>query len=174
MNYGGDSTKVTANITPLTNLAATVAGVDTSSEKPTLSGTKEEAENKVKEANAKVAQKFGLDVADLTSADVHTTNSDKANDSGVALAIISKMEQSKTQDEVAAEFKKAVNGENSTFTSSLQTAVNDLKASAGTNNDYLKNIDTSKLDKVSTVASDTTAPKLVDSESAIKANTSSD
>ena len=46
--------------------------------------------------------------ADLTAAEVHTTNSDKANDYGVALAIISKMEQSKTQDEVAAEFKKAV------------------------------------------------------------------
>lgn len=128
-----------------------------------MSGTKEEAENKVKEANAKVAQKFGLNEADLTAAEVHTTNSDKANDYGVALAIISKMEQIKTQEQVADEFKKAVNGETSTFTSSLQTAITDLKASAGTNNDYLKNIDTSKLDKVFTVASDTTPPALVTS-----------
>jgi len=154
VNYGGDGKTITVNVTPLTNLAATVAGVDTSSEKPTLSGTKEEAENKVKEANAKVAQKFGLNEADLTAAEVHTTNSDKANDYGVALAIISKMEQSQTQDEVAAEFKKEVNGDSgSTFMSSLNTAVNELKTSAGTNNDYLRNIDTSKLDKVSNAGS---------------------
>lgn len=122
----------------------------------------------MKEANAKVAQKFGLNEADLTSAEVHTTNSDKANDYGVALAIISKMEQDSDQDTVAKKFKDDI----STFTTNLQTAVNELKNSAGTNNDYLKNIDTSKLDKVSTVASDTTAPALVTSST--KANTSSD
>ena len=167
VNYGGDGKTITVNVTPLTNLAAVVAGVDTDTNKMTVPADKT-ADQVVKEANAKVAQKFGLNVDDLTAADVQTTKSDKVNAYGVALAVISKMEEKSSQDDVAEKFKD----NSAAFNSSLQTAVNALKSSAGSNNDYLRNIDKSKLDKVSEVASDTTAPVLV--TTGTKANTSSD
>jgi Putative flagellar system-associated repeat len=167
VNYGGDAKEIKVNITPLTNLAATVAGVDTRTNKMTVPDGKT-ADQVVKEANIKVAQKFGLNEADLTAADVQTTKSDTVNAYGIALAVMSKMEEKSSQDAVAEQFKS----NSSAFTTSLQNAVTALKDAAGTNNDYLKNIDTSKLDKVSTVASDTTAPVLV--TTATKANTNTD
>ena len=75
VNYGGDGKDITVNVTPLTNLAATVAGVVAATNKMTVPVDKT-ADQVVKEANAMVAQKFGLNEADLTSADVQTTKSD--------------------------------------------------------------------------------------------------
>ena len=167
VNYGGDGSDIKVNVTPLTNLAATVAGVDTTTNKMTVPDGKT-ADQVVKEANTQVAQKFGLNVNDLTAADVQTTKSDTVNAYGVALAVMSKMEQDKSQDDVAKQFKDDSSG----FTQSIQNAVTALKKDAGSNNEYLKNLDTSKLDKVSEVASDTTAPLLV--TTGTKANTSSD
>ena len=76
----------------------------------------------VNEANAKVAQKFGLNVADLTSADVHTTNKDAANAYGRALAVVSQMENS------GVNLKEKF--DNGGLGDSIQQAVSQLKNAA--------------------------------------------
>jgi len=169
VNYGGKA--ITTNITPLTNLAASVAGVDTTNQEKTIltvPAGKTPAEA-VKEANAKVAQKFGLNEADLTSADVQTTNQDKANAYGRALAIVSQMENNGV--DIVQTYKNDLTRNTNTLGTNIQTAVTALKTNAAnSDNPYLKNIDTDQLDTMSVNADDVTEPKLV--TSGTKANTS--
>jgi hypothetical protein len=70
VNYSGDATTAqTVNVTPLSHLAALVAGVGTSSNN-TVTVPSNLDKNVVQTANIQVAQKFGLVVDDLTSAEV--------------------------------------------------------------------------------------------------------
>lgn len=175
MNYMEGSSGITVNITPLTNLAASVAGVNTTKEKPSLTvPVGKTPADAVNEANAKVAQKFGLNVADLTSANVQTTNKDAANAYGRALAVVSQMENSHPTTDFAQTFKNDLKNGTNNLGDSIKSAADTLKNNAGSNtNPYLKNIDTDQLDTLSVNAKDVTAPKLVNAP-AIQANTSTD
>lgn len=174
VNYAGTGS-ITTNITPLTNLATAAAGVDTTKDTPKLTvPTGQTATDVVNAANAKVAQKFGLNVNDLTSADVQTTNQDKANAYGRALAVVSQMENSNPTTDFVQTFKNDLKNGTNNLGDSIKSAADTLKTNAGSNtNPYLKNIDTDQLDNLSSNAKDVTAPKLV-SAPAIQANTNSD
>ena len=94
INYQGDATKpVTVNITALTNLAATKAGA-----KATDSGVSVPSVDAIDSANTQVAKKF-LDNSSLADSPViPTVNADgssnlsKANTYGIALALLSQIE----------------------------------------------------------------------------------
>ena len=169
-NYGGADKTISVNITPLTNLAATVAGVDTSKNIPTFPSNQsvDAIYTLVKEANIKAVQQFGLNVADLAEADVQTTNSDTVNDYGIALALVSQMENDGV--DILDAYKK---GDLNTKIAAAVDKLNNYDVTTSSN-PYLKSIDKSKLADLLTLQSDKTPPKLIAGDSVVQANTSMD
>ena len=163
VNYTGDAkTAQTVNVTPLTNVAALVAGVSASTDNTKITVPVSLTTSEITKANIQVAQKFGLPVDDLTSAKVVTSDKDTVNEYGKALALLSQMEKSNGKDtaSVATIIKDAVKGTNSfDFTTLMSTVNSDTKVS-------IKNVSKNDLKSITDV--DTTAPTF------ISANTNSD
>jgi hypothetical protein len=155
VNYSGDATTAqTVNVTPLSHLAALVAGVGTSSNN-TVTVPSNLDKNVVQTANIQVAQKFGLVVDDLTSAEVITSDKNTVNDYGRALALWSQMELSndKTTSDIADTLKSSITtGNNSDLSTLLQKVNND-------NTIAIKNISKDDLKYVSDNLTDTTKPE---------------
>ncbi|MFZ9338156.1 MAG: hypothetical protein ACO24M_07145, partial [Limnohabitans sp.] len=156
VNYSGDAiTAQTVNVTPLSHLAALVAGVGTSSNN-TVTVPSNLDKNAVQTANIQVAQKFGLVVDDLTSAEVITSDKNTVNDYGRALALWSQMELSndKTTSDIADTLKSSITTGNNSDLSTLLQKVDDDNTIA------IKNIGKDDLTYVSDNLTDTTKPFL--------------
>ena len=155
VNYTGDAkTAQTVNVTPLTNVAALVAGVSASSDNTKISVPQSLTTSDISKANIQVAQKFGLPVEDLTSATVVTSDKDTVNDYGKALALLSQMEESNGKDtaSVANIIKDAVTGSNtSDFTALVKKVTDDPSV-------RIKNVSIDELKSITQVTADSIAP----------------
>ena len=156
VNYTGDAkTAQTVNVTPLTNVAALVAGVSASSENNKVTFTQPLTTSDISKANIQVAQKFGLPVDDLTSATVVTSDKDTVNEYGKALALLSQMEESngKNTASVANIIKDAVKDNKSTDFNALVKGVTEDTSVR------IKNVSIDELKSITDVAKDADPPK---------------
>ena len=160
VNYTGDATTTqTVNITPVTHVAALLAGVTSTSEgvkTPTTAFDKDV----VQKSNIQVAQKLALAVDDLTSADVQTSDKDTVNGYGKLLALLSQTEltNDKSTSEVADSIKQAIQDSNSTDFNQLLTEVKKDSAVS------IKNVSKEELSNIIDVINSTVQPKLLQIE----------
>jgi hypothetical protein len=108
----------------------------------------------VQKSNIQLAQKFGLAVDDITSAEVVTSDKNTVNDYGKVLALLSQMELSnnKTTSEVAESIKKSFNRQATELDNLLNGVKNDTTVD-------IKNISKNELQGFADSATDGTEPK---------------